>query len=134
MLVHYGHLSGKNKNIHMEWRGSQRAVSIEDVVCRLPATCQDVPRHTEGALGQAGLSTCAGHLSSVSPARQHGTLLCSQKNGLWIWYLKEVEGGNRKRLTGKTNSPGGWLSAEQTSVWVTAGYAVWGPYPPRHPG
>lgn len=104
--------------------------------CCVSPAC-DVPgraaTHQEGALGQAGLSTCAGHLSSVSPARQHGSLLCSQKNGLWIWYLKEVEGRNRKRLTGKTNSPGGGLSAEQTSVWVTAGYAVWGPLPTKAP-
>lgn len=47
MLVHYGHLLGKNKNINMEWRGSQHAVSTEDVVCRPPATCQDVLQHTE---------------------------------------------------------------------------------------
>lgn len=89
----------------------------EDVVCRPPGT------HGAGAPREVNLMTCAGHLS-VSPAQ------CSPpKMGVDL-VLKGRKGGKKlKDKAGDQQPADGSFSAQQTSVWVTAGYAVCWPLP-----
>lgn len=74
ILVHYGRLWEKNKNINMEWRGSQHAVSVES-----PRKCHMPP--------------CTSHL----PLCHHSLLLSSKRQVVDL--VRKVAGSKMKLPT-----------------------------------